>query len=70
MKALIDIIQVLEILTPDIEETINNWKTLSPLHSFETTLESYSDTVIINDISSSKTLTASLLIPRETPDFE
>jgi hypothetical protein len=43
---------------------------LSPLRSFETTLESYNNTIIIDDISNSKTLTASLLTLKETLDFK
>jgi hypothetical protein len=69
-EAPVDVIQVLEILTPDIEETIDDWETLPPLRSFETTLESHGDTVVVDDTSSSKTSAASLPTPRETPDFE
>jgi hypothetical protein len=71
LKALVEVIQVLEILTPNIEEIIDDWETLLPLHSFETTLESHNDIIVIDTLtSSSKTLTGALPTLKETLDFE
>jgi hypothetical protein len=71
LKALVEVIQVLEILTPNIEETVDDWETLLPLRSFKTTIKSHGNTVIIDAPSfSSKTLTGTLLTLKETLDFE
>jgi hypothetical protein len=74
-EALVEVLEVLEILTPDFEEAVNDWETLPLLRSFKTIIKSYGDIVIIDASSTSsssnpKTTSGSLPTPRDTPEFE
>jgi hypothetical protein len=74
-EAPVEVLEVLEVLTPDFEEVVDDWETLPPLRSFETTIKSYRDTVIVDASSTSsssdpKTTSGSLPTPRDTLKFE
>jgi hypothetical protein len=72
-EAPVEVLEVLEVLTPDFEEAVDDWETLPPLRSFETTIESHGDTVVVDASSTSsdpKTTSGSLPTPRDTPEFE
>jgi hypothetical protein len=70
-EAPVEVIQVLEIISPEIDETVDDWETMPPLRSFETTIESHGDTVVVDaPLSAPKTSVGTLPTPRETPDFE
>ena len=44
-----EIVQTLQKLSLEVSDTVDEWETLAPLLTYETTIEKYGDTIIVED---------------------